>query len=101
MLHIFTIEYRGMAPTLPVDVCGAEYDELRVSTLLKNTPLKKLKRKLSNALESFLYNCATRFKGHIASAMSAGARHIKNCFRQSLAGARSTKNLRGRLRWRR
>ena len=26
----------------------------------KNKPFKKLKRKLSNALESFLYNCATR-----------------------------------------
>ena len=34
----------------------------------KSPPLslfKILKRKLSNALESFLYNCATRFKGHI------------------------------------
>ena len=54
-----------MAPTLPVDVDGVEYDESQAPTLLKNTPLKKLKRKLSNALESFLYNCATRFKGHI------------------------------------
>ncbi|MBP3357467.1 MAG: hypothetical protein J6K91_01030, partial [Opitutales bacterium] len=33
---------------------GAKYDESQVPTLLKNTPLKKLKRKLSNALESFL-----------------------------------------------
>ena len=68
MLHIFTIEYRGNAPTLPVDVYEVEYDELRVPTLfflLENTSSKKLKRKLSNALESFLYNCATRFKGHI------------------------------------
>ena len=32
----------------------------RFSFLSKNTPFKKLKRKLSNALESFLYNCATR-----------------------------------------
>ncbi|MBP3357762.1 MAG: hypothetical protein J6K91_02530, partial [Opitutales bacterium] len=52
-------------PTLPIDVYGVECDELSVPTLLKNTPFKKLKRKLSNALESFLYNCATRFKGHI------------------------------------
>ncbi len=49
-----------MAPTLPVDVYGAKYDESQVPTLLKNTPFKKLKRKLSNALESFLYNPATR-----------------------------------------
>ncbi len=54
-----------MAPTLPVDVDGAEYDELRVPTLLKNTPFKKLKRKTGNALPVFLYNSATRFKGHI------------------------------------
>ena len=43
MLHIFTIEYRGNAPTLPVDVDGVECDELRVPTLfflLENTPLK-------------------------------------------------------------
>ena len=43
-----------MAPTLPVDVDGVEYDESQAPTLLKNTPFKKLKRKLSNALESFL-----------------------------------------------
>ena len=68
MLHIFTIEYRGNAPTLPVDVYGVECDELRVLTLfflLEKTPLKKLKRKTDNALPVFLYNCATRFKGHI------------------------------------
>ena len=40
MLHIFTIEYRGMAPALPVDVCGAEYDELQVATLLEIHHLK-------------------------------------------------------------
>jgi hypothetical protein len=27
MLHIFTIEYRGMAPALPVDVYGTKYNE--------------------------------------------------------------------------
>ena len=32
MLHIFTIEYRGMAPALPVDVYGGKYDELQVAT---------------------------------------------------------------------
>ena len=65
MLHIFTIEYRGNAPMLPVDVDGVEYNELQVPTLFIKYTIKKLKRKLSNALESFLYNCATRFKGHI------------------------------------
>ncbi len=57
-----------MAPALPVDVDGVKCDESQVPTLfflLEKTPFKKLKRKLSNALESFLYNCATRFKGHI------------------------------------
>ena len=52
-----------MAPTLPVDVDGVECDESQAPTLfflLEKTPFKKLKRKLSNALESFLYNPATR-----------------------------------------
>ena len=52
-----------MAPTLPVDVCGAEYDELQAPTLfflLEKTPFKKLKRKTGNALPVFLYNCAIR-----------------------------------------
>jgi hypothetical protein len=63
MLHIFTIEYRGNAPTLPVDVCGAECDESQVPTLfflLEKIALKKLKRKTGNALPVFLYNCAIR-----------------------------------------
>ena len=57
-----------MAPTLPVDVDGAKYDESQVPTLfflLEKTPFKKLKRKTGNALPVFLYNCATRFKGRL------------------------------------
>ena len=46
--------------------------------IIRYNPLKKTKRKTSNALEVFLYNCATRFKGRYCLRQSpAGARHIK------------------------
>jgi hypothetical protein len=38
--QFFVLEYRGMAPTLPVDVYGAECNELQVATLLKIQHLK-------------------------------------------------------------
>ena len=42
-----------MAPTLPVDVDGVEYDESQVPTLLKNTPFKKTKTKNWQRFASF------------------------------------------------
>ena len=81
MLHIFTIEYRGMAPTLPVDVYGTKYDELQVATFflfVRKTHHLKTKTKDHQRIGGLSVKLCNPFQRTIASAMSAGARHIKN-----------------------
>ena len=74
-----------MAPTLPVDVYGVECDESQVATLLKIHHLKP-KTKTLQRLGEFSVKSGNLFQRTIASAMSAGARHIKNKKKIDLCG---------------
>ena len=55
-----------MAPALPVDVCGAEYDELQVATLLEIHHLKTKTKTLQRFGEFSVKLCHPKSTGDIA-----------------------------------